>query len=321
MIRRQKAELGTFSASAIDLFASALGAFIVIAVVMFPYFPNLSPHALEQIVERLRGENAALAEDLDDQIAQNGQLQGQVSAQQATINQQQGQIAAAQQAAANAQSAAQAAAAAASDKDKQISDLKAQLRGTAFLGVEPDNRRFQLIFDMSGSVLNDAAIRAQSRDILVQILDRMDETYSLRVVTYKGEVNAPILSSWPSSTGFVSSFSPADRAAALRFLDQELQSPDRLGTPTFKVLERAILLPGESTLFLITDGAPQVAQSGPASFDDVSDAVNAFNRSNTSAHHINIIGIGGFSSPENGGISAAMAPLATENGGALVLLP
>ena len=33
-------ELNIFSMSALDLFASALGAFILIAVVIFPYFPN-----------------------------------------------------------------------------------------------------------------------------------------------------------------------------------------------------------------------------------------------------------------------------------------
>ena len=36
-----KRELNIFSMSALDLFASALGAFILIALVIFPYFPNM----------------------------------------------------------------------------------------------------------------------------------------------------------------------------------------------------------------------------------------------------------------------------------------
>ena len=39
-MKRKSRELSIFSMSALDLFASALGAFILISVVMFPYFPN-----------------------------------------------------------------------------------------------------------------------------------------------------------------------------------------------------------------------------------------------------------------------------------------
>lgn len=39
-MRRRSREINIFSMSALDLFASALGAFILIAVVLFPYFPN-----------------------------------------------------------------------------------------------------------------------------------------------------------------------------------------------------------------------------------------------------------------------------------------
>ena len=42
MIRRSR-EMNVFSMSALDLFASALGAFILISLVLFPSFPNLSP--------------------------------------------------------------------------------------------------------------------------------------------------------------------------------------------------------------------------------------------------------------------------------------
>ena len=37
---RRKRDINIFSMSALDLFASALGAFILIAIVIFPYFPN-----------------------------------------------------------------------------------------------------------------------------------------------------------------------------------------------------------------------------------------------------------------------------------------
>ena len=39
-MKRRNREISIFSMSALDLFASALGAFILIAIVIFPYFPN-----------------------------------------------------------------------------------------------------------------------------------------------------------------------------------------------------------------------------------------------------------------------------------------
>ena len=39
-MKRRNREVSIFSMSALDLFASALGAFILIVIVMFPYFPN-----------------------------------------------------------------------------------------------------------------------------------------------------------------------------------------------------------------------------------------------------------------------------------------
>ena len=58
-MKRKSRELSIFSMSALDLFASALGAFILISVVMFPYFPNTGTadqRDLEAALERLQQE-------------------------------------------------------------------------------------------------------------------------------------------------------------------------------------------------------------------------------------------------------------------------
>ena len=71
-MKRKSRELSIFSMSALDLFASALGAFILIAVVMFPYFPNTGTadlRDLEAALERLQQEeadNAAMQEVLSE---------------------------------------------------------------------------------------------------------------------------------------------------------------------------------------------------------------------------------------------------------------
>ena len=55
-MKRRHREINIFSMSALDLFASALGAFILIAVVLFPYFPNTdsSPEHVTALRAQLR---------------------------------------------------------------------------------------------------------------------------------------------------------------------------------------------------------------------------------------------------------------------------
>ena len=65
-MKRKSRDISIFSMSALDLFASALGAFILIAVVIFPYFPNTGmadPAGLDDALERLR-EVASGSEEL-----------------------------------------------------------------------------------------------------------------------------------------------------------------------------------------------------------------------------------------------------------------
>ncbi len=50
-MKRSNREINIFNMSALDLFASALGAFIVLALVVFPFFPNITP---EEAVRRLQ---------------------------------------------------------------------------------------------------------------------------------------------------------------------------------------------------------------------------------------------------------------------------
>ena len=60
-------EINVFSMSALDLFASALGAFILLTVVIFPYFPN------EGMVDRADLEE--VLNELGDAVAGNAELQ------------------------------------------------------------------------------------------------------------------------------------------------------------------------------------------------------------------------------------------------------
>lgn len=77
-MKRRSREINIFSMSALDLFASALGAFILITIVLFPFFPNTgdSPGRVADVRAEIAAEIAALeaalaAAQSDDQSSQS----------------------------------------------------------------------------------------------------------------------------------------------------------------------------------------------------------------------------------------------------------
>ena len=63
-MKKHSREVNVFSMSALDLFASALGAFILISIVLMPFYLNVDPDE----VDRLNQENAQLRRQLQDLI-------------------------------------------------------------------------------------------------------------------------------------------------------------------------------------------------------------------------------------------------------------
>ena len=61
-MRLRSKEINVFNMSALDLFASALGAFILITLVLFPYFPNTgdSQERVDEVKAQLAQSEAEL---------------------------------------------------------------------------------------------------------------------------------------------------------------------------------------------------------------------------------------------------------------------
>ena len=95
-MKRRKSEVNVFSMSALDLFASALGAFILLAVIFMPFFPNTGDHPKisEALRNRLQQAEAAvsrLQSQLDRQVTELERLQeaeARASSLESQLNQQ-----------------------------------------------------------------------------------------------------------------------------------------------------------------------------------------------------------------------------------------
>lgn len=74
-MKSRSREINIFSVSALDLFASALGAFILISIVLMPYFLRVSQEEVDQLRSALTQAQAALAETRQQLRQAQGELQ------------------------------------------------------------------------------------------------------------------------------------------------------------------------------------------------------------------------------------------------------
>ena len=73
-MKQRNREINIFNMSALDLFASALGAFILITLILLPFFPNLDPTPVQEKLDKTQtGLDAAQAEakELRAQLAES----------------------------------------------------------------------------------------------------------------------------------------------------------------------------------------------------------------------------------------------------------
>ena len=88
-MKRKTREVNVFSMSALDLFASALGAFILLAIIFMPFFPNTGDHP--KISEELRKKLSTIEQELASVKSKNKSMQAQNKALQGQNKALQGQ--------------------------------------------------------------------------------------------------------------------------------------------------------------------------------------------------------------------------------------
>lgn len=83
-MRRRNKEINIFSMSALDLFASAMGAFILITVIALPYYLKTDRALMEQ-AQNLQRENEQLSKNLEQLQAELNTCKATVEAQKDSI--------------------------------------------------------------------------------------------------------------------------------------------------------------------------------------------------------------------------------------------
>jgi hypothetical protein len=295
-----------FSTSAIDLFASALGAFILLVMLLFPYYRNAGSDdafsKTEDIMEQRRLASGKIDELLADQQLAQSELQDQdrvnrgVEARISRIR-------------------------------KKMADIKTQLAeipvpvpepveeiieepepealtaGVEFsiLGLATEAKSFVIVIDMSGSMISYTDLMIKS---VLEVLEPLDDTNEFAIIGYQGNPS-PLLWNYPDGSELIQA-TPENLQAARDFTNS-LARRFSGSTPTHYAVLSALQYPADAVI-LMSDGEPDNAPG--FILQDIA-SLNRFE-----GKEIHTVAIGDYT--QNRGLVMFLQSLAKQNGGDFV---
>ena len=294
MRRSKKKELNIFTMSALDLFASAMGAFVLIAVISLPYYLNIDQtdivksqkEEIEGLKQNASSLHTKIANAIEEKIKcekektklvdtmagmgkQNDTLQSQVQGQAS-----------------------------------QIASLKSRLENSikfSLLGISTKATSFTVVVDMSGSVKE---YKTTIKDTIKRLIKPMLGKSRIQIIGYKGTNSNPKIISWHTPHS-LELFTDSMISSADSFIDRIIYN---LGedTPTTAALTEALNYDSEA-IILITDGKPN---------DNANLVIREITRLNNHRKEIHTIAIGNYLKKTE--LSNFLMKLSASNGGSFM---
>lgn len=265
MKHRPSRSVKIFSLSALDLFASAMGAFIVMALLLMPYY--------------LKTQKAtAKAEELRQEIAKEEKTAAEAKAEQQALESTRAKIEAEQR-------STEEAIRQASEKNEELS--QEVQRSTAvtfrFLGMRTRKSSFALVIDMSARLKPHHRLMLET---VQRIIDPLKSVHNVAIIGFQLPGLQPEFQYWPARNQ-IASADLSNRKAAITFAER-LEPRMRGGSPVYPALLEALRGPAES-IILITDGITVPSHNGGL---DPSQIVNEITAKNTARKEIHTVAIG-----------------------------
>ncbi len=253
-MRRPNRETAIFTTSAVDLFASALGAFILLVMLLFPYYRNAGDDsAYAQILDIMeqRDLNAGeLAQLLASRKRSNAELQQLTQANQG-IEQ---RLSRKRTLLADLKTRLAEVPALSSQPVEEIipeAEPEAVIASDEFsiLGLATNAKSFVIVIDMSGSMMAYSELMTKS---VLEILEPLDETNRLAIVGYQGDPS-PILWNYPGPDELMQG-TPENLRQAREFA-RGLTRRFSGSTPTYAAIKAAMQFKADA-IILMSDGQP-----------------------------------------------------------------
>ncbi|MGK2925160.1 MAG: hypothetical protein ACSLE2_06020 [Lysobacterales bacterium] len=304
-MRRPGRETTVFTTSAIDLFASALGAFILLVMILFPYYRNAGSDDAFSRTQEIQERRRLAAGMIEDMLADQSSSESEVQ---------------------DLDEANRGIEAALSRLRRQTADIKTQLAeepvvapepveevieqpepealvaGVEFsiLGLATEAKKFVIVVDMSGSMISYTDLMIQS---VLEVLEPLDPSNEFAIVGYQGNP-APVLWTYPDR-GLVQA--TPDNLEAARDFTRGLARRFSGSTPTHYALLSALQYPAEA-IILMSDGEPDNAPG--FIIQDIA-GLNRFE-----GKEIHTVAIGDYT--QNRGLVVFLQTLARQNSGDFV---
>ena len=303
-MKKSNRELNIFSMSTLDLFASAMGAFILITLVLFPYVLNTGDSenqvADEQVVQ--------LKTQFEEQVAQlKAQFEERVAEAKAQLEKQEAQV--------KAQPKEEQPPVPSTDNsDERVEEVKALFEGQieamedqvdalqyvidsipVLLGIKTQATKFVFVVDMSGSLnLTDPMYRGKypdgldHRQSMIVSVESMLTGFKTAIELVMIGFHIPDgynvrLHYWPTNRTYFSVKNARNRDRVVSAIKKWMDLVYG-GTPTLEALKEALALNPEE-IILLTDGQPD---------DDWRSVVNTITRLNTQKIPIHAVAVGDY---------------------------
>ena len=250
-MKKRSREINIFSMSTLDLFASALGAFMLITIVMLPFFPNLNISGREEAelrqakikLEQATAELEQVKVELQQATAQSERDRATLDRQTAKLEREKTQLERAMAKIPQTKS----------QLEKQVAALQQEIDDTTvLLGIRTKAKKFVFVIDMSSSIYQPEQhdyrqfIALSMQDILAAFKSEIE----VRLIGFQG---ADLLHYWPQDEGYFQvKKDTRDRVVSL--VKNWMKSIGG-GSPTRVALLAALELHPEE-IILLSDGAP-----------------------------------------------------------------
>ncbi len=283
-MKRRNRVFEVYSMSAIDLFASAMGAFIIISIILMPdYQKEVRSQGDLQYLEELAGQTEALLEQTEQgsrDILQallaaqtrHQQLQAEfetVSAELETLN--------AQQQARLDQPPPPPPSPVVTEEEEGRN-----LVTFRFLGLKTDQKRILFMVDMNRFL---ASHEELVRNTVIRAMESLQEGYELGIRGFQQQDSRPKYYRWPADRSQVamSDRSRADARAFLRDISDKFEG----SSSVLEAFSEAFQT-GAGAIVLVSDGLPNPAYNNGLASGQLVRAITVANRRQQEVHAVTV---------------------------------
>ena len=257
-MRSKLRNLGVFSLSAIDLFASAMGAFIIITIILMPdYQKEVRLEGHLNYIESLAGQTNALLNESEKGIQSTFDALTSAQSRQMELQAEQ-DIMSSELETINAKLQARSEHAPPPPPSPvETEETKGSNQVTfRFLGLKTDKTRFILLVDMNKYLAEHEVLVAKT---VTRALDSLQAGYEFSILGFQQLDSGPRYHRWPAN-GELAPMNNANRAQARRYVRQLAGKFE--GSSSFQsAFAQAFDSPAEA-IILISDGLPNPTYNG-----------------------------------------------------------